>query len=197
MSRSDALRAIRDQRVLPVLRLDSCPAAVEAAGKVLAGGLRVVELTCTTPGWDLAVREALERAPAGTLIGVGTVTGGPQARRALAAGASFLVSPYPVPEVREVAESAGVTFLEGCFSVGELAAATARGPAKLFPASTLGPAHLRSVLQVLPGATIVPTGGIRLTQLRAWFEAGAAAVGVGTDLLVGNNLERIEELVSA
>ncbi|MDQ1292499.1 MAG: 2-dehydro-3-deoxyphosphogluconate aldolase / (4S)-4-hydroxy-2-oxoglutarate aldolase [Actinomycetota bacterium] len=197
MDSVEVLRAICDQRVLPVLRLDSQVRAVEAARRVLDGGLRVVELTCTTPGWDLAVSHVSERGRSGAVIGVGTVTGADDARRALDAGASFLVSPYPVPEVREVAQAGGVTFLEGCFSVGELAAATARGPAKLFPASTLGPAHLRSVLQVLPGATIVPTGGIRLTQLRPWFEAGAAAVGVGTDLLVGNNLERIEELVSA
>jgi 2-dehydro-3-deoxyphosphogluconate aldolase / (4S)-4-hydroxy-2-oxoglutarate aldolase len=196
MNSVDVLRAICDQRVLPVLRLDSQVRAVEAARRVLDGGLRVVELTCTTPGWDLAVSHVSERGRSGAVIGVGTVTGADDARRALDAGASFLVSPYPVAEVREVAQAEGVTFLEGCFSVGELAAATARGPAKLFPASTLGPAHLRSVLQVLPGATIVPTGGIRLTQLRPWFEAGAAAVGVGTDLLVGNNLERIEELVS-
>ena len=58
-----------------------------------------------------------------------------------------------------------------------------RGIAKLFPAHVGGPAYLRSILAVLPGARIVPTGGIALGQVRDYLDAGAYAVGVGSDLV--------------
>jgi 2-dehydro-3-deoxyphosphogluconate aldolase/(4S)-4-hydroxy-2-oxoglutarate aldolase len=104
------------------------------------------------------------------------------ALRAADAGADFLVSPYPAPEVREVAGRAEIPFLEGGFTPGELSAAAARGVAKLFPAHVGGVAYLSSVLAVLPGARIIPTGGIALSDVPKWLHAGAFAVGVGRDL---------------
>jgi 2-dehydro-3-deoxyphosphogluconate aldolase/(4S)-4-hydroxy-2-oxoglutarate aldolase len=105
------------------------------------------------------------------------------ARRAVDSGADFLVSPYPAPEVRAFADDAGMVFLEGGFTPAEVAAASAHGIAKLFPAHVGGPAYLRSVLAVLPGARIVPTGGIGLAEVRDYLAAGAYAVGVGSDLV--------------
>ena len=113
---------------------------------------------------------------------MGTMTTVADAERALAGGAQFLVSPWPVPAVRPVADEAGVAFLEGACTPAELADAVSRGPVKLFPAHLGGPSYLRSMLAVLPGARIVPTGGIRLGDVGAWLAAGAAAVGVGSDL---------------
>lgn len=67
--------------------------------------------------------------------------------------------------------------------------------AKLFPAHGVGPDYLRSLLSVVPGARIVPTGGIPLTAVRAWLHAGAFAVGVGRDLTAtGDVAERIRDL---
>jgi 2-dehydro-3-deoxyphosphogluconate aldolase/(4S)-4-hydroxy-2-oxoglutarate aldolase len=117
------------------------------------------------------------------VLGAGTVTTADDARRAIDAGADFLVSPYPAEAVRAVAGQARVAFLEGGFTPGEVAAAAAQGIAKLFPAHVGGPAYLRSVLAVLPGARIVPTGGIALSDVPAYLAAGAYAVGVGSDLV--------------
>jgi 2-dehydro-3-deoxyphosphogluconate aldolase/(4S)-4-hydroxy-2-oxoglutarate aldolase len=87
--------------------------------------------------------------------------------------------------VRAVAERDGVPLLEGGFTPAELAAATARGPAKFFPAHVGGPAYLRSLLAVLPGAAIVPTGGVQPDAIDDYLQAGALAVGVNAERLLG------------
>jgi 2-dehydro-3-deoxyphosphogluconate aldolase / (4S)-4-hydroxy-2-oxoglutarate aldolase len=181
-----ALDAIAAARVLPVLRAPDAATALDQARRVLAAGLGVVELTATTPGWADALAALRREAPTATL-GAGTVIDAPTAEEAVAAGAAFLVSPHAAPGVRAVAERAGVPFLEGALSPTELAAALAAGgAAKLFPAHAGAPAYLRSILAVMPGARIVPTGGICLEDVPAWLEAGAFAVGVGSDLVSGD-----------
>ena len=171
------------QRVLPVLRLPSAPAAIDAAIAMFDVGLGLVELTATTPGWESALREAAAGAPEGAGVGLGTVTEAEIAERAIQAGARFLVSPWPVPAARAVALAAGVLFIEGAFTPAEVAAGVRYGPTKVFPAHVGGPVYLKSLLAVLPGATLIPTGGIALGEVGPWLRAGATAVGIGSDLL--------------
>ncbi|GGZ48155.1 bifunctional 4-hydroxy-2-oxoglutarate aldolase/2-dehydro-3-deoxy-phosphogluconate aldolase [Streptomyces subrutilus] len=177
---------ITAQRLLPVLRSPDADAAVHRAAALLAAGCRAVELTTTTPGWAEAVRRTVPLADArgrSAVVGVGTVATARQAETALAAGAAFLVSPYPAPEVREVAERRSAVFIEGGFTPGEVAAAArSAGAAKVFPAHVGGPQFIRSLKAVLPEALIVPTGGIRPAEVPVWLAAGAAAVGIGSGL---------------
>ena len=175
-------QAIAAARVLPVLRTADAAGAVRAAETLLGAGIGVVELTATTPGWADALW-GLRGAYPGAVLGAGTVTTAEDARRAIDAGADFLVSPYPAEAVRALAGNEGTLFLEGGFTPAEVAAASARGLAKLFPAHVGGPAYLRSILAVLPSARIIPTGGIGLSEVPAYLEAGAYAVGVGSDLV--------------
>lgn len=182
MDHDEIEQAIAKARVLPVLRTADAASAVRAAEAVLGAGLNVVELTATTPGWAGALSE-VRRSHPDAVLGAGTVTTAADARRAVEAGADFLVSPYPAQPVRAFAGGTGTVFLEGGFTPAEVAAASSHGIAKLFPAHVGGPAYLRSILAVLPGARIVPTGGIGLDQVRDYLRAGAYAVGVGSDLV--------------
>ncbi|MEU6310938.1 bifunctional 4-hydroxy-2-oxoglutarate aldolase/2-dehydro-3-deoxy-phosphogluconate aldolase [Streptomyces sp. NPDC047014] len=174
------------QRLLPVLRSPGADEAVRATAALLAAGCRAVELTTTVPGWAEAVARTARLDDAHgrrALIGVGTVTTAEQAETALDAGAAFLVSPYPAPEVRAVAVRREAVFIEGGFTPGEIAAAVrAAGSAKVFPAHVGGPDFVRSLRAVLPEAVIVPTGGIRPAEVPDWLAAGATAVGVGSGL---------------
>ncbi|UQX04313.1 bifunctional 4-hydroxy-2-oxoglutarate aldolase/2-dehydro-3-deoxy-phosphogluconate aldolase [Streptomyces sp. RerS4] len=177
---------ITAQGLLPVLRDTDADATVRRTEALLAAGCRAVELTTSTPGWA----EAVARTAASTdalgrpaLIGVGTVTTTAHAERALDAGAGFLVSPYPAPEVRAVAVARRAVFVEGGFTPGEIADAARRtGAAKVFPAHVGGPDFVRSLKAVLPDALLIPTGGIRPEEVHAWLAAGAGAVGVGSGL---------------
>jgi 2-dehydro-3-deoxyphosphogluconate aldolase/(4S)-4-hydroxy-2-oxoglutarate aldolase len=169
--------AIQRAVVVPVVREDGADEALSVAGWLIEQGLEVVELTASTPGWERAVG-ALD----GVVVGAGTLRTQEDAQRAVAAGAQFLVTPCPTPDVRTVAETAGVPLLEGGFTPGEVLAATDRGIAKLFPAHVGGTELLRSILALSPGARIVPTGGIQLADVPAWLDAGAYAVGIGSEL---------------
>lgn len=173
-------------RVVPVLRTDTAGAALEAAARCYAAGLPLVELTATTPGWEDALRWVRRDFP-DRIVGVGTVLSAAQAVAAVDAGAHFLVSPRPVPQVRQ-ALAGRVPFVEGGMTVAEVLDAAARGVAKLFPAHVGGPQYLRSILAVAPGSRIVPTGGIALAEVPQWLRAGALAVGVGSDLLAAPDL---------
>jgi 2-dehydro-3-deoxyphosphogluconate aldolase/(4S)-4-hydroxy-2-oxoglutarate aldolase len=165
-----------------VLRTPDAAGALRAAATLVEAGLGVIELTATTPGWAGALEDVRREHPS-VVLGAGTVTTAEDARRAVDAGADFLVSPYPAEHVRAFAAETGTVFLEGGFTPGEVAAAAGHGIAKLFPAHVGGPAYLRSILAVLPGARVVPTGGIALGQVRDYLDAGAYAVGVGSDLV--------------
>ncbi|MCX4529719.1 MULTISPECIES: bifunctional 4-hydroxy-2-oxoglutarate aldolase/2-dehydro-3-deoxy-phosphogluconate aldolase [unclassified Streptomyces] len=177
---------IAAQRLLPVLRDPDADDSVRRTTALLAAGCRAVELTTSTPGWAEAVVRTAPLADAAgrpALIGVGTVTTAAQARAALDAGAAFLISPYPAPEVRAYAAERGAVFIEGGFTPGEIAAAArGAGAAKVFPAHVGGPAFLRSLKAVLPTALLIPTGGITPAEVPAWLAAGAAAVGIGSGL---------------
>ncbi|MGW0390584.1 bifunctional 4-hydroxy-2-oxoglutarate aldolase/2-dehydro-3-deoxy-phosphogluconate aldolase [Streptomyces sp. NPDC003042] len=179
---------IAAQRLLPVLRDTGADEAVRHTAALLAAGCRAVELTTSTPGWAGAVVRTAPLTDARgrpALIGVGTVTTTAQAEEALDAGAAFLISPYPAPEVREVAGRRDAVFIEGGFTPGEIAAAVRyAGAAKVFPAHVGGPGFIRSLKAVLPGGLLIPTGGIRPrpAEIRDWLAAGATAVGIGGGL---------------
>jgi 2-dehydro-3-deoxyphosphogluconate aldolase/(4S)-4-hydroxy-2-oxoglutarate aldolase len=164
--------------LLPALRAPDRTSALEQVERCVAAQLPVVELTTTTPDWVDALREVRAAWP-DLVVGVGTVLEPEQAEAATASGAAFLVSPCPVPAVRQ-----GISrpLIEGGFTPGELLDSTSRGIGKLFPAHVGGPQMLRSILALRPGARIVPTGGITLDAVPQWLEAGALAVGIGTGL---------------
>lgn len=192
----DLLQQLRDSKIVPVVRVASADDALDVASRCVAGGLNTIEFTATTPGWSQAVSVARAEWPR-LLVGVGTLLSAADAELAAESGAQFLVSPLPAADVRSVAQRLELPFVEGGFTPAELAAATARGPAKLFPAHVGGPSYLRSLLSVLPGAAIMPTGGINLADVAQWLAAGAIAVGVGSDLTSGGDIaERVEQALS-
>lgn len=193
----DLVRQLRASRIVPVLRVGRADEALELTGRCVRAGLPTIEFTVTTAGWVEAVRAARTEWPE-LVIGVGTLLSQLDAERAAEAGAQFLVSPIPAPAVRSTAERFGLPFVEGGFTPAEVAAAAVLGPAKLFPAHVGGPAYLRSLLAVLPGAGIVPTGGIGLAEVPHWLAAGALAVGVGSDLTAGGDIAgRVQRVLSA
>lgn len=187
---------LADAVLVPVLRAPGREAALEQVQQCVAAGLPLVELTTTTPDWLELLHEVRAAWPS-VVVGIGTVLEPAQAWAALEAGAAFVVSPCPVPDVRD-ALAGRLPLLEGGFTPGELLAATVRGVAKFFPAHVGGPDMLRSVLALQPQARIVPTGGIALGQVPPWLRAGALAVGVGEGLLDEPDLAtRVESLRGA
>jgi 2-dehydro-3-deoxyphosphogluconate aldolase/(4S)-4-hydroxy-2-oxoglutarate aldolase len=178
--------------VLPVLRVGSAAEAVRSTSLLVSAGFGIVELTATTPDWMAALTQVRAEHP-DLMLGLGTVRSVSTAGQAADCGADFLVTPHPAAQVR-AAVGADIPVIEGGWTPGEVAAASDAGLAKLFPAHVGGPAYLRTLLAVLPGAAVVPTGGIGMDEVPAWLDAGATAVGVGTALV--SRLEAAPESVT-
>lgn len=170
-----------------VIRMPEADRLVRVAEAIREGGITAVEVTMTTPG-ALEVIEAVARRMSDDeefLLGVGSVVDPETVRRAVNAGARFVVSPIFKEEIVEASHRYGVPALPGAFSPTEIQAAHEAGAdlVKVFHASTLGKGYCSSVLAPLPHLQLVPTGGVTLSGAGDWIRAGAAAVGVGSSLL--------------
>lgn len=194
MSETLVIEKIRGQGVVPILRNESANDAIATGNACRSAGMEVIELTCSTP----AVERAIEKlAGPDFLVGLGTVVNAEQAERAAEAGAAFIVS-FAAPTAAMVsARQRGLVAIPGAFTPSEVLACTDEGTGvvKLFPAHIVGPAYLRDLKAVMPNLGVLATGGVSLGDgsITAWLEAGALAVGLGSDL--GTVAERGTEQV--
>jgi 2-dehydro-3-deoxyphosphogluconate aldolase/(4S)-4-hydroxy-2-oxoglutarate aldolase len=186
-SDAETLVLLREVRAIAVVRARDAAEAVAIAEALAAGGLHAIELTFTTPGLAEALSEAARRLGRRVLLGAGTITTKEQLGEAVDAGAEFLVSPHLDPALLRAMLATGRLALPGVLTPTEVAAALRAGVSavKLFPASTVGAGHLRALLAPFPDLQVVPTGGITIDSARDWLDAGAAAVGLGGELLPG------------
>ncbi len=188
MSAHDAslLDVLREDRVLSVVRADRIPDAAELCHALVAGGIRIVELTFTTPDVLSHVRRAAAAADStGAVVGVGTVMTAADAGAAIDAGARFLVTPGLRPAVATVAVERGVPVLLGAFTPSEVAQAVDLGSAavKIFPAGQLGPKYLKDLHGPYPRVPLLPSGGISEDNAQSFLDAGALAVCAGTSVV--------------
>ena len=180
--------AILRQRAIPVVRAPDPGDAFALCERLVTAGIEVIELTTTIPGWE-ELLSAVNRDLTSAIVGMGTVVDEDAAERAASAGARFLVSPFPSAAARDAADRQNILFIGGGFSPAEIADASRYGICKLFPAHVGGPAYLKTLRGILPDARIMPTGGVRLSEVSTWLRAGAAAVGVGSDLYGAPDLD--------
>lgn len=170
-----------DSKVVAVIRGKDAEEAIAVAQAAVSGGLQAIELTYTTPN-VAKVFEQLSDSVA--LVGAGTVLDAETARHALLHGAKFVVSPHFDAEIAVMCNRYNVPYLPGCMTIKEMVQATEAGCdiLKLFPANGFEPSFIGSVNGPLPNVRIMPTGGINLNNMNAWLDAGAVAVGIGSDL---------------
>jgi 2-dehydro-3-deoxyphosphogluconate aldolase / (4S)-4-hydroxy-2-oxoglutarate aldolase len=182
---AETLQRIRAAQAIAVVRARDGEEALRIAVALSEAGLRSIEFTFTTPGVAAALAEARARLAPDVLLGAGTITDATHVEAAAAAGADFLVSPHLDPPLLEAMLAAGLFCLPGVLTPSEVACALRLGASavKLFPASTVGIGHLRALFGPFPGLQVVPTGGVTVASAPDWLAAGAAAVGLGGELL--------------
>jgi 2-dehydro-3-deoxyphosphogluconate aldolase / (4S)-4-hydroxy-2-oxoglutarate aldolase len=176
-----AIEELGRQRVLPVLRCADADDTIATARAAAAAGCRVVEVTMSTPGAEDAISPLVAD---GLIVAVGTVRDARDVARLAELGASLVVSFWNPPGFVAAAAAAGIAAIPGGFTAHELAAAHADGAgvAKLFPASLAGPDFLPALRPLLPDLQLLVTGGIAPEGVAPWLEAGALAVGLGSNL---------------
>jgi 2-dehydro-3-deoxyphosphogluconate aldolase / (4S)-4-hydroxy-2-oxoglutarate aldolase len=172
--------------VVPVVRASSEREARTAADAVCEGGIPIVEITMTVPGAVEVIRELTKSRPADVLVGAGTVLNAEAARRCLDAGAQFLVSPGLILQVIQLALAEGKLMMAGALTPTEVITAWEAGSdfVKVFPCGQVGGAkYIKALRGPLPQVPLVPTGGVNLHTAAEFVEAGAAALGVGGELV--------------
>lgn len=179
----ETLRDVLADGVFLAVRLSGADGLVDACRAAVRGGLRVLEITLTTPGALDAIR-----ALAGSedcVVGAGTVLSPDDARRAADAGARFAMSPVTDPDVVRTVHDLGLLGVPGAGSATEILAASDTGArlVKVFPSGPLGgPEFLRKIRGPLPDIPLVPTSGPTADSLAEYVAAGAVAVGVGSEV---------------
>jgi len=187
--RHQLLQKIEAAGVVAIVRADSAVSLVDVCQALRDGGVTACEITMTTPGALEAISAAAKQiggpAGSGCLIGVGSVLDADTCKRAIDAGAEFVVSPVFKPEVIQAAHAADKPVFAGAFTPTEILAAFEAGSdvVKVFPANHNGPKFFQDILAPMPHLKLTPTGGVDLTTVDAWFTAGAVCLGVGSALV--------------
>lgn len=178
--------------IVPVVRASSPREARMAADAVCEGGIPIVEITMTVPGAVEVIREMTKSASSDVLVGAGTVLNVDTARRCLDAGAQFLVSPGLNLEVVKLVSGERKLMMAGALTPTEVITAWESGSdfVKVFPCGQVGGAkYIKALKGPLPQVPLVPTGGVNLHTAAEFIEAGAAALGVGGELVQAEALK--------
>ena len=183
-------QAIKNSGMIPVFYFHDIDSNISVINACYKGGVRVVEFV--NRGDDAPVnfpilKNHVQKYCPGMIIGVGSVLNRHQAVQFIDLGADFIVSPILSKEIALACVDHDTYWIPGCATPTEIAKARALGAdvIKVFPGNVLGPGFIKSVLAPMPGLKLMPTGGVEPTEenLKAWFNAGAVCVGMGSKLI--------------
>lgn len=185
------LETISRDGIVPVFHHADIRVVKQVASRLVAGGLSTLEFTNRGDGavdvFGELVRWSRAELPELT-VGAGSIVDPATASHLIDLGASFVVAPAFSAEVAMTCNARNIPYIPGCGTLTEILSAYRQGVdlVKLFPAGQIGgPSFLKAVRAPCPWVRAMPTGGVDPTveSLRAWYEAGAPAVGIGSKLI--------------
>ncbi len=171
--------------VVGIIRTESIEKGIEMGTAMIDGGLGIVEVSLTFPGSLKIIKGIADRNHGKDFIlGAGTVGDASSARVSILSGAEFIVSHALSEDVVVTCNRYGVACAPGIQSVSEAVRAMELGcdVVKVFPGSVLGTEFIKAVHGPLPHLEMIPVGGVTSQNLKKWFDAGAYALGLGSDL---------------
>lgn len=198
---SEIKKILTELGLVPVVKIDDAAKAEPLARALMAGGIPAAEITFRTDAAEAAIRSMRSTCPE-MLVGAGTVLNEAQCRRAIDAGAQFVVTPGYVQEVVDCCLEAGVPVLPGCANAADMIKAVGSGLdlVKFFPAEQAGGlAYIKAVAPVFPKLDFMPTGGIHAENLNTYlaYPRIAACGGswmVKADLIAQDRFDEITAL---
>jgi 2-dehydro-3-deoxyphosphogluconate aldolase/(4S)-4-hydroxy-2-oxoglutarate aldolase len=186
MKKHEVRAVIEEIGIVPVIRAASPEEARFAAEAVWQGGIPIVEITMTVPGALHVISDLVKTMPK-LLVGAGTVVNQDLALECFDAGAQFLVTPGFSPQTVAAAHRLDLLILAGALTPTEVMNAWDAGVdlVKIFPCGNMGgPSYIKALKGPLPEVPLVPTGGVNLETAADYIRAGAAALGVGGELIL-------------
>ncbi|HUT53404.1 MAG TPA: bifunctional 4-hydroxy-2-oxoglutarate aldolase/2-dehydro-3-deoxy-phosphogluconate aldolase [bacterium] len=178
--------------IIGIIRGAGTKAVEGAVAAAVEGGLRALEITLNRPEACDQIAQIKKRYGDKIALGAGTVLDPAAAARALDAGAEFIVTPALLPDVIAFCKERNVPVFPGAMTPTEVLAAHKAGAdmVKVFPASVLGAAYIKSLKGPFPFIRLMPTGGVTVEAVQGYFQAGAAALGVGSELFKKEWMEK-------
>lgn len=183
---SKIIETLRENYIFAVIRGESEEDAYEISKAAIAGGIKNIEVTFSTPNAAAVMKDLIEEYAEDdtVVIGAGTVMTTEQAQASYDIGAKFLVSPHFSEEIADFATKHEIDYMPGCATVTEIVRAMDAGCEiiKVFPGGQLGPSFIKNVHGPIPEVNLMPSGGVSLDNIAEWKNAGAVAVGIGSAL---------------
>ncbi len=187
--------------LVAVIRMKDSELARLVTEKIIESGIKFIELTLTIEDAPKLIQELSEKyRSTGVHIGAGTVVTLEQCKEVVSKGAEFVVSPLNNFEVIDYCIKNNVEILPGVGTVTEAYNCYTKGckVVKVFPGNVLGPDFIKSALSPLPQIKFMPSGGVSINNITDWFEKGAYAVSIGSELYSGithDNLDVVSDRV--
>lgn len=193
MERRQVLEAIRKGGLVPAVRVETEKQALDALEALQKGGISVAEIALSAPGSAEFLKAAIARFASTMILGAGTVLDPETARISILEGAQFIVSPALNTQTIQLCRRYSIAVLPGALTPTEILAAWTAGAdmVKVFPASAMGgPEYIRALRAPMAQIEVMPMGGVTLESAAAYLRAGAAALGVGSDLVTMSALRK-------
>jgi len=194
MTREEIRARIVEIGIIPAIRVSTAEDALFAAEAVSESAIPIVEVTMTVPGAVEVIRQLTSHNP-DVLVGAGTLFDADKARRCLDAGASFLTSPGLDMEIVNFALGRDVVVFPGALTPTEVQAAWKAGVdfVKVFPCfANGGPAYIQALKGPFAAVPLIASGGVNQMNAMDFIRAGAAALGIGRDLIHQDAIRRRE-----
>ncbi|HKD44647.1 MAG TPA: bifunctional 4-hydroxy-2-oxoglutarate aldolase/2-dehydro-3-deoxy-phosphogluconate aldolase, partial [Candidatus Angelobacter sp.] len=192
MTKKEVCKFITEIGIIPAIRVSSGDDAHFAAESVARGGIPIVEITLTVPGAVELIAHLVRYHPK-IMVGAGTLLDTETARRCVDAGASFLTAPGFDARIVEFAAKENVAILPGALTPTEVVAAWQAGSdfVKVFPCAQVGgDKYIKALNAALPQIPLIAAGGVNQQTAAGFILAGATAIGVGTELIPTEAIER-------
>lgn len=179
----ETIKALENAGVIAVVRGYSEENAHRIAEASIKGGVKAIELAFTSPNADITIQSLTtdHKNDSEVVVGAGTVLDPETARIAIIAGAKFIVSPSFNKNTAKICNLYQIPYMPGCFTPTEAQTALMYGAEviKVFPSGIAGKSIISELRGPFPYLKIMPTGGVNLENMSAWFKAGAFVIGVG------------------
>lgn len=192
MNKTEVCALIREIAIIPAIRVSSAEEAHFAAEAIASGGIPIVEITLTVSG-AVELISHLVHYHSKMIVGAGTVLSTDMALKCLDAGVSFLTSPGRSIKVIEFAAKKDIAVFPGALTPTEVIEAFEAGAdfVKVFPCADLGgERYIKALRLALPQIPLIAAGGVNQQTAANYILAGATAIGVGTELIPTEAIER-------
>lgn len=197
--KTEVLQLVSQQGVLPLFFNKDPQVSVDVLKALYDAGIRTVEYTNRGEAAlnnFKKLRQVCDNELKGMYLGIGTIKNAQQAKAFIVEGADYIISPGLVEEAAEVADQHNILWVPGAMTPTEIIKAENLGAkmVKIFPGNVLGTGFIGAIKELFSGLQFIITGGVEPEEanLKGWFGAGAAAVGMGSKLITKSSLENKE-----